>query len=372
MKAIVLISLMLVMTSAIDSFLSVENVILCAKRGENCDNTPCCGKLQCEDRPGVCIGNEEELEIPTVENYQVPETVLPVLCAHRGENCDNTPCCGKLQCEDRPGVCVGNDEFEVETFVCAPEGGKCGGLTENGFFCCPGFTCEGAVNGEAGVCVKQHTEEILCAHRGENCDNTPCCGKLQCEDRPGVCVGNDEVEEVATPEPVVETVLPILCAHRGENCDNTPCCGKLQCEDRPGVCVGNDEFEVVKTENIVCSPIGGACGGVNENAWICCPGSECEDNFNGHGVCVRTSSVPKPVLPVLCAHRGENCDNTPCCGKLQCEDRPGVCVGNDELETFVCAPEGGKCGGVHENGFICCPGYQCEDNFGGFGVCVKA
>ena len=41
-----------------------------------------------------------------------------------------------------------------------------------------------------------------------------------------------------------------------------------------------------------------------------------------------------------------------------------------ETENFVCATAGQKCGSANEPGMFCCPGHECEDNFGGHGVCV--
>jgi len=239
------------------------------------------------------------------------------LCSSRGESCDSDhPCCGSLSCEDNPGVCIGNDEENLAASLCANQGNKCGGTS--GKSCCSGLSCEDNFGGF------------------------------------GVCVGN------------------AVCSSRGQSCDTKhPCCGSLSCEDNPGVCVGNDEenLAVHETENFVCAGVGKACAGANEDGMFCCPGSECEDNFNGHGVCVAVHTTSNFV----CSGAGQACGGTTenaffCCPGYECEDNfngHGVCV---KVNTTLCAKVGQACDG--NSGNSCCDGYQCEDNFNGHGVCV--
>lgn len=74
------------------------------------------------------------------------------------------------------------------------------------------------------------------------------------------------------------------------------------------------------TENFVCSGVGQACGGTTSNAFICCPGSQCEDNFNGHGVCIRSANY-------VCSKKGETCGGITyreCCEGSECGNFNGL------------------------------------------------
>ncbi len=245
-------------------------------------------------------GDVEDARMLRLARLEAAQTCNPT-----GGECDESSCCGNVQCVDYGGnagkFCGGDMTVSycqahcfnsfiprstsshkkfVATTQCSPEFGNCARLG-----CCGDMTCVELNDGSM-----QCRKELLCQEEWMSCgSDSDCCDGT-------ICLNN-------TVKGVKQCRKLPTCMKNLDDCSLVGCCGSLkcttlsngakQCRDQPGC--WRDQWKD-------CS------------VTPCCDGLHCIRETDGRNVCKR--------LP-QCAKLGSSCQHIPCC---ESNDGPTQCI----------------------------------------------